>query len=91
MNRGMGSGVMGFGAFLAVTGAIMRFAVHVRTTGFNINVAGTILLIVGIGLVLVGVLGMFLGGRSTTTSQESVQNTPAGQVRTSEQDVRSSL
>jgi hypothetical protein len=34
---------------------------------------------------------MVLGGRSTTTSQESVQNTPSGQVRTSEQDVRSSF
>ena len=91
MNRGVGTSSMAFGAVLVVIGAIMRFAVHVHTTGFNINVAGVILLLVGIGLLGFGLIAMVIGGRSTTTVQESVQNTAAGQVRTSEQDVRTSL
>lgn len=91
MNRGAGTGSMAFGAVLAVVGAIMRYAVKVHTAGFNIHVAGMILLLVGIGLILLGLIAMVLGGRSKTTRQESVQNTPGGQVRTSEQDVRTSL
>ena len=82
---------MGFGVVLAVVGALMRFAVTATTTGFNINVAGGILLLVGIGLVLVGVIAMVLGTRSTTTTQDSVQNTPGGQVRTTQRDDRVSL
>ena len=89
MNRGVGTSSMAFGAVLGVVGAIMRFAVSVHTGGFNIHMAGVILLLVGIGLILFGLTAMLYGGRSTTTVQESVQNTAAGQVRTSEQDVRS--
>ena len=91
MNRGVGTGAMAFGAVLAVVGAIMRYAVTVHTTGFNIHTAGVILLIVGIVAVLFGLITMVLGGRSKSISQESVQSTPGGQVRTSEQDVRTSL
>ena len=82
---------MGFGAFLAVVGAIMRYAIRIHTEGFNINVAGGILLIVGIGMIVVGLIAMVLGGRSKTTVQESVQNTPSGQVRTSEREAQTSL
>jgi hypothetical protein len=91
MNRGFGSGSMAFGAVLAVVGAIMRYAVDVNTDGFNIHIAGVILLVVGIGMILFGLIAMVLGGRSRTTRQESVENTPGGQVRTSEQDVRASF
>ena len=90
-SRGVGTGLMGSGAVLIVLGALLRFAVTVSTTGFNINVAGGILLLVGIGLVLVGVIAMVLGTRSTTTTQDSVQNTPGGQVRTTQRDERFSL
>lgn len=89
MNRGVGTGLMAFGAVIGVVGAIMRYAVSVHTSGFNIHVAGVILLVVGIGLILVGLAAMLLSGRSKTTMQESVQNTPGGQVRTSELDERS--
>jgi hypothetical protein len=82
---------MAFGTVLAVVGAIMRYAVTIHTGGFNIHVAGVILLLVGIGLILFGLIAVVLGGRSTTTLQESVANTPGGQVRTSEQDVKTSL
>ena len=91
MNRGVGTGAMAFGAVLTVVGAIMRYAVTVHTTGFNIHMAGVILLIVGIAVVLFGLITFVLGGRSRSISQESVQSTPGGQVRTSEQDVRTSL
>ena len=91
MNRGVGTGSMAFGAVLAVVGAIMRYAVTVHTTGFNIHTAGVILLLAGIGLMLFGLIVFVLGGRSSTSRQESVQSTPGGQVRTSEQDVRTSL
>lgn len=91
MNRGVGTGSMAFGAALAVVGAIMRYAVSVHTTGFNIHTAGVILLFSGVGLILFGLIAFVLGGRSTTSRQESVQATPDGQVRTSEQAVRTSL
>jgi hypothetical protein len=91
MNRGVGTSALAFGAGLTVVGAIMRYAVSVHTTGFNIHMAGVILIIGGIGVVLFGLISMVLGGRSKTMSQESVQSTPGGQVRTSEQDVRTSL
>lgn len=91
MNRGVGTSSMAFGAALAVVGAIMRYAVSVDTTGFNIHMAGVILLFAGIGLMLFGLVAVMLGGRSKSSRQESVQTTPAGQIRTSEQDVRTSL
>jgi hypothetical protein len=91
MNRGVGTGTMAFGAVLAVVGAIMRFAVRVHPTGFNVHMAGVILLVVGIGLILFGLTAIALGGRSKTTLQDTVQSTPSGEVRTSEQEVRSSL
>ncbi|MCJ7832160.1 MAG: DUF6458 family protein, partial [Actinobacteria bacterium] len=69
---------MGFGAFLAVVGAIMRYAVHARTEGFNINEAGTILLVAGIGMILVGLIAMVIGGRGRSTVRKSVQATPTG-------------
>ena len=91
MNRGAGTGLMAFGGVLAVLGAIMRFAIRVQTEGFSINTAGMILLVVGVGLIIVGLLAMLLGSRSTSTVQESVQNTAAGQVRTTERDERAAL
>ena len=44
---------LGTSIFLIAVGAIMRFAIHVSTTGFSIHTAGTILMVVGaIGLLL---------------------------------------
>jgi hypothetical protein len=43
----------GSALFLIAVGAILRFAVSVDTKGFNVNTAGTILMIIGVvGLVL---------------------------------------
>lgn len=44
---------IGTALFLLAIGAILKFAVNADTKGFNINTAGTILMIVGaIGLLL---------------------------------------
>jgi hypothetical protein len=44
---------LGTSILLIAIGAIMRFAVHVTTSGFSIHTAGTILMVVGaIGLVI---------------------------------------
>jgi len=44
---------LGTSLFLIALGAILRFAVHVSTKGFNLHTIGTILIIVGIaGLVI---------------------------------------
>jgi hypothetical protein len=49
---------MGFGVgiILIATGAILAWAVEVDTTGFNINTAGYILLVVGIVAVLASLI-----------------------------------
>jgi hypothetical protein len=43
----------GTSLFLIALGAVLRFAVHVSTSGFNLHTIGVILMIVGIvGLIL---------------------------------------
>lgn len=86
MNRTTGSGLLVFGIVLGVIGAIMRFAVKVHTTGFSIHTGGVILLIVGIGSAVIGLMLLLLSGRSRSITQESVQQTPSGQVRTEERN-----
>ena len=82
MNRPPAMGLLVFGIVLGVVGAIMRFAVTVTTTGFNIHVAGVILLFVGVATAVVGMALLFIGTRSRSTTTESIQETPTGQVRT---------
>jgi hypothetical protein len=84
MNRGTGIGVMVFGFVLVIVGAIMRYAVTVKTPGFNIHDAGVILLLAGIGIFVVSVLILVLGGRSRSTMRQEVRETPEGQERTEE-------
>jgi uncharacterized membrane protein YeaQ/YmgE (transglycosylase-associated protein family) len=84
MSRESGMGLLVLGIVLGIVGAIMRYAVSVHTTGFNIHMAGVILLVVGIGAAVVGLVLLTLGGRSRSVTQESVQSTPTGQVRTEE-------
>lgn len=48
---------MGVSAVALIVGAIMRFAVSVQTTGFNINKIGVILMIAGAaGFIISGIL-----------------------------------
>ena len=77
---------MALGIVLVVVGAIMKFAVSATTHGFDIHKAGIILLLVGIGVFVVSVLLLALGGRSRTTTQTEIRQTPAGQQRTDQRD-----
>ena len=77
---------MAFGIVLVVVGAIMRFAVSVKTSGFNIHTAGVILLLVGIGVFVISVLVLVLGGRTRSTTRTDVRETPSGQERTEQRD-----
>lgn len=85
MSRGTGAGLMTFGVVLGVIGAIMRFAVTVTTTGFNINVAGDILMVVGIGALLIGLILVIVGSSSRSTTEERIERTPGGEVRVADQ------
>ena len=84
MNRGAGTGLIAFGIVLGVIGAILAFAVTVKTSGFDINTAGTILLVVGIIVLVIGIAVFMAGSRRSSTTVESVQNTPTGQERVQE-------
>ncbi len=77
---------MAFGIVLVVVGAIMKFAVSAKTTGFNINKAGLILLLVGIGVFVLSLVMLVLGGRSRSTTRTDVRETPSGQERTEQKD-----
>jgi sulfite exporter TauE/SafE len=67
---------MGIGTsiLLIAVGAILRFAVHVSTSGFSIHTVGVILMIVGvIGLLislLIGSMWRDRAGRGTTVVRE---------------------
>jgi uncharacterized membrane protein YidH (DUF202 family) len=86
MNRNSGIGLTSFGFVLVVVGAILRFAVSVHTSGFNVHKVGDILLIVGILLVIVSIAVIVLGSRSRSTVRTDVRETPAGQQRTEQRD-----
>ena len=86
MTRTSGVGLTVFGIVLVVVGAIMRFAVSAHASGFNIHTAGIILLLVGIGIVVLSLLILLLGGRSRSTTQTDVRQTPSGQERTEQRD-----
>ena len=77
---------MALGIVLVVVGAIMKFVVSAKTSGFDIHKTGIILLLVGIGVFVVSVLLLALGGRSRTTTQTEIRQTPAGQQRTDQRD-----
>ena len=86
MNRNSGIGLMSFGFVLVVVGAILRFAVSVHTSGFNIHKVGDILLLVGIILVIVSIAVIALGARTRSTTRTEVRDTPSGQQRTERRD-----
>jgi hypothetical protein len=86
MNRSSGIGLMVLGVELVVVGAILRFAVSAKTSGFDIHKTGVILLLVGIGVFVVSVVIIAIGGRSRSTTRTQVRETPSGQERTDQQD-----
>lgn len=86
MNRTSGIGLLGFGVVLVVIGAILRFAITVHTSGFNIHKIGDILLVVGILLVIISLAIIALGSRTRTTTRTDVRATPDGQQRVEQRD-----
>ncbi len=82
---------MGIGTSLIVfaVGAVLRFAVSVTTTGFNIHAIGVILMIVGgigflISLVFWSSWGGFGGGSGTR--RRSTVSGPAGTTTTTTEE-----
>ncbi len=58
---------IGVSIFLIAVGAILKFAVHVHTTGFNITTVGVILMVVGaIGLLMSTLIFGTWRNRNTT-------------------------
>ena len=86
MNRNSGIGLTSFGIVLLVIGGILRFAVSVHTSGFNIHKIGDILLLVGVLLVILSIFFVVMGGRRRRTTTTDVRDTPAGQQRTQQRD-----
>ncbi len=86
MNRSSGFGLIGFGVVMVVVGAILRFAVSVQTSGFNIHKIGDILLLVGVILVVISLAIIAMGSRTRTTMRTDVRATPDGQQRVEQRD-----
>jgi hypothetical protein len=84
MSRVAGTGLVGLGVVLGVVGAILKYAVSVDTSGFNINTIGVILLIAGILVFVIGVIALAMGSRSHSVVREDVQTTPTGSARVEE-------
>ena len=73
--------MIGLGIVLVVIGAILKYAVTVTTTGFNVNTTGVFLLVVGICAGVIGGAMFALGANRRSTTRERVQNTPGGSER----------
>jgi sulfite exporter TauE/SafE len=56
---------MGLGTsfFLIALGAVLRFAVHVSTSGFNLHTIGVILMIIGVIGLIISLLWMTVWSR----------------------------
>jgi uncharacterized membrane protein len=83
-SRTTGGGLIGLAVVLVVIGAIMRFAVTVTTSGFNIHKVGDILLLVGIILAVVSVALVIMGSQRRVTTRTDVHGTPNGEQRVEE-------
>ena len=70
MDRTRGTSVLVLGIVLGVVGAIMYWAVNVRTDGFNISTAGLILFWVGVITAIIGLVLTLMGSRSTTVHRD---------------------
>jgi hypothetical protein len=76
---------IGVSIFLIAVGAILRFAVSVTTTGFNIHTIGLILMIVGIGGLLISLFfwstwGGFGGGGAYRRQRRVARDNAGGYV-----------
>jgi hypothetical protein len=86
MNRSPGIGLTTFGMVLVVVGAIMRFAISVHTSGFNIHKIGDIFLLVGILVVILSLVIIAMSSRRRVVTRTDVRATPTGEQRTDQRD-----
>ena len=78
---------IGVSLILIAVGAVLAFAVHVSTTGFNINTVGYILLIVGaVGALLSLVFWSSWGGVGVARRRTVVDEGPVAGRRAIVQD-----
>jgi uncharacterized protein DUF6458 len=83
-NRTSSGGLIGLAVVLIVIGAIMRFAVTVTTSGFNIHKVGDILLLVGILLAILSIVLIVMSSRRRVTTRTDIRGTPTGEQRVQE-------
>ncbi len=86
MDRTAGSSLVGLGVVIAVVGALLKYAVTVTSTGFNINTAGLILLVAGIVIFAIGLVVLVTGSRRRVTIREDVRTSPQGESRVQQRD-----
>jgi hypothetical protein len=81
---------MGIGTSLVIfaVGAIMRFAISVTTTGFNLHMIGVILMIVGgVGVLLsAGFWNSWGGFGGSNRQRRTTVNSPTGTTTTSTEE-----
>jgi hypothetical protein len=79
---------IGTGLVIFAVGAIMRFAVTVTATGFNIHTIGVILMIVGgVGILLSAVFWNSWGGFGGSSRQRrTTVNSPTGTTTTTTEE-----
>jgi Domain of unknown function (DUF6458) len=70
---------IGAGILVIAAGAILKFAVHVHTHGFNLHVIGVILMIAGAAAVLLDLIFFTPRRRRTVTTATPTMGT-AGQT-----------
>ena len=77
---------IGVSLFLIAVGAVLAFAVHVETTGFNVNTIGYILLVVGIVGGLLSLMFWSTWGGVASRRRTVVDEGPVAGRRTVVQD-----
>jgi Domain of unknown function (DUF6458) len=83
-SRTSSGGLIGLAVVLIVIGAIMRFAVTVTTSGFNIHKVGDILLLVGILLAVLSIVLIVMSSRRRVITRTDIRGTPTGEQRVQE-------
>ena len=80
---------MGLAVVLVVIGAVMRFAVTVSASGFNIHKVGDIFLVVGILLAILSAALLVMGSRRRVTTRTDIRGLPdGGEQRVQEREDR---
>jgi hypothetical protein len=82
---------LGVSLFLIAVGAVLAFAVHVTTSGFNVNTVGFILLAVGALGALLSLMFWSswggVGGRRRTVVDDAPVAAPSGRRRVVQDEV----